>query len=100
MFGSQARGTNGNCPVQRDHLQRQPANGLLDHNYCLRASLKRPYEKLGEGSTGNRQTIIPVMRCRDLSCCGWMMKIIGVQVPDEDAGIEDRQSHSLRRSAR
>ncbi len=99
MTSSQAGCGRGDADIERDDLDRQALQEIVDQANSLITASGRRDEGFGEGGGRHGEPISAVDCVGDGLAGSWVMDVVVVEESDEDASVEVDQCHSSRSSS-
>ena len=91
----------GGCDVdiEGNDVDWQSAAEIMDEIDGVVATSRGSDEALAQGGGRHREPVSSVERLGDAPASGWVMRVVSVEKPDQDPGVEVDQCHSARRSS-
>ncbi len=92
----------GSCDVdiEGNDVNWQSAAEIMDEIDGVVATSGGSDEALGQGGGRHREPVSSVERLGDAPASGWVMRVVPVEKPDQDPGVEVDKRPSERRSSR
>ena len=99
MSRPQARGGGCDLDIERNDGDREPQAEIVHKCDGVIAVSGRPDETFGQCGGRHLEPVRSIDRLRDSSARGSVVRVLGVEEPDQHPGIEVDQCHSSRRSS-
>ncbi len=99
MPSPQARRGGGDVDIKGNDVDWQSSAEIKDKIDGVVAASGGSDEAFGRGGGRHRKPVSSIERLGDAPASGWVMRVVSVEEPDQDPGVEVDQRHSVRRSS-